>query len=153
MKDELVKPAIVRWRGPGGMLVDEMGSGPPVVFVHGGGLGGAQAWRAQWPLAARWRLIFPNRPGYGGSPIDGREYFDVDAGHVAELLGAGAHVVGHSYGAVIALLAAARRPDAVWTLTAVECPASGVALGDPAVEAFERALLELNGAPPDDPDT
>ena len=134
------------------MVVEEMGSGPPVVFIHGGGLGGAQAWRAQWPLAERWRLIFPNRPGYGGSPLAGREDFEVDAGLIAELLGPGAHLIGHSYGGVIALLAAARRPEAVWTLTTVECPASAVARDDPAVAAFEQALFKLNGAPPDDPD-
>src|SRR5512144_2471005 len=101
-----MEAAVVTRRGPGGMVVEEMGSGPPVVFVHGGGLGGAQAWRAQWPLAERWRLIFPTRPGYGGSPLAGGEDFEVDAGLIAELLGPGAHLIGHSYGGVIALLAA-----------------------------------------------
>lgn len=138
-------------RGPGAMVVDQLGAGPPVVFVHGLGASGAEAWRAQWPLAARWRLIFPHRPGYGGSPRSGREDFAHDAGLIAELLGGGAHLVGHSYGGLIALLAAAQRPRAVWSLLAIEPPASRAARGDPEVDAYEQAMQTLHTAPPADP--
>ena len=44
----------------------------------------------------------------------------------------GAHLVGHSYGGVIALLAAARRPELLRSLTVVEPPALRVARGKPA---------------------
>ena len=52
----------------------------------------------------------------------------------AELLGDGAHLVGHSYGAVIALLAAAERPEAVWSLTVSEPGCLRVAAGTPVVD-------------------
>src|SRR5687768_8785052 len=139
--------SLTRRRGPGQMVVDEMGAGPPLIFVHGLGSSGAAAWPAQWPLAERWRLLFPHRPGYDESPRAGREDFAVDAGYVSELLGDGAHLVGHSYGAVVALLAAARRPRSVWSLTAIEPPASRAARGDPEVDAWAEALEALNAAP------
>ena len=144
-------PDITTLPGPGGMQVDALGAGPPIVFVHGLGESGAEAWRAQWPLAARWRLLFPHRPGYGDSPRAGREDFAVDAPLIAELLGAGAHLVGHSYGGVVALLAAAERPGAVWSLLAIEPPLSSAARGDPDVEAYEQAMRSLHAAPPADP--
>ena len=145
------RPEYTTTRGPGGMLVDELGAGPPIVFVHGLAASGAEAWRAQWPLAARWRLLFPHRPGYGGSPRAGREDFAVDAPLIAELLGVGAHLVGHSYGGVVALLAAAARPGAVWSLLAIEPPLSSAARGDPDVDAYEQAMRSLHAAPPADP--
>ena len=52
----------------------------------------------------------------------------------AELLGDGAHLVGHSYGAVIALLAAAERPEAVRSLTVSEPGCLRVAAGTPVVD-------------------
>jgi pimeloyl-ACP methyl ester carboxylesterase len=135
-------------RGPGGLHMDELGAGPPIIFVHGAGGSGAEAWRAQWPLAERWRLIFTHRPGYGPSPLDGREDFEADAALIADLLGDGAHLVGHSYGGVVALLAAARRPRTVWSLLVIEPPFFSAARGDPDVEAVEQGLRALHAAPP-----
>jgi pimeloyl-ACP methyl ester carboxylesterase len=65
--------------------------------------------------------------------------FDVDAALLGDMLGAPVHLVGHSYGGVIALLAAARAPEGVRSLTVVEPPAFGVAAGDPEVDAFVAA--------------
>lgn len=45
--------------------------------------------------------------GYGRSPDVQRSDYAEDAREVAELLGDGAHLVGHSSGGVVALLAAA----------------------------------------------
>ena len=61
------------------------------------------------------------------------------------------HVVAHSYGGVISLLAAAMRPEAVRSLTLVEPPAFGVARGHPAVEDFVARGTELWTEGPDDP--
>jgi pimeloyl-ACP methyl ester carboxylesterase len=44
--------------------------------------------------------------GFAASPPLARGDFEAEAPLIAELLGDGAHLVGHSYGAVIALLAA-----------------------------------------------
>lgn len=112
----------------------ESGSGPRVVLVHGSVLGAARTWREQLPLQSRWRLVRPNRPGFGASPPLARGDFAAEAPLIAELLGDGAHLVGHSYGAVIALEAAALRPRAVRSLAVSEPGCMGVAAGVPAVD-------------------
>jgi pimeloyl-ACP methyl ester carboxylesterase len=144
-------PYTVR-RHESGLEVAELGNGPPVVFVHGGGLGGVHSWASQLELAARWRLVVPWRPGYGSTPARGREDFAIDAPLVAEVLGDGAHVVAHSYGAVVATLAAAARPHAVRSLTLIESGGSDIARGEPAVDEYERRMGALAASMPSDPE-
>jgi pimeloyl-ACP methyl ester carboxylesterase len=115
-----------------------LGEGPPVLFIHGSVVGADLTWRRQRELAERWSLILPNRPGFGASPRIERNDFDVEAPLFAELLGEGAHLVGHSYGAVIALLAAAERPEAVISLTISEPGALLIAAGHPEVDEMIR---------------
>lgn len=114
--------------------VERIGDGPPILLVHGSIVGPQQTWRAQYELAARWTLILPHRPGFGGSPPLPHGDFEAEAPLIAELLGDGAHLVGHSYGAVIALHAAALRPQAVRSLTVTEPGALRIAAGDPLVD-------------------
>ncbi len=116
------------------------GAGQRVVCVHGSLSWGEFAFRAQRPLAQSNALVLPDRRGFGGTPARGRADFEVDACDVASLLGESAHLVGHSYGAVVALLAAAQRPDAVRTLTVVEPAAFAVARGEASVEQLISAL-------------
>jgi pimeloyl-ACP methyl ester carboxylesterase len=116
------------------LAVERLGDGPPILFVHGDIVGPDLTWRKQRELAARWSLIIPSRPGFGESPPLGRNDFEVEAPMFAELLGDGAHLVGHSYGAVIALLAAAERPEAVRSLTVSEPGCLRVAAGTPVVD-------------------
>ena len=137
------EPEAMEYVGPGHMQVVEIGQGPRVVLVHGGGTGGALAWQFQQPLAERWRLVMPSRPGYGKSLPGPREDFESEAGLIAELLGQGAHLVGHSYGGVVALLAAARRPEAVRSLVLIEPGATSVGRGHPAVDRMEAGLNEV----------
>jgi len=114
--------------------VTTAGSGPDVVFVHGSIVGADVTWRHQLPLADRWTLHLVNRPGFGASPPLERGDFEAEAPLVAALLGEGSHLVGHSYGAVIALYAAALRPEAVRSLTVSEPGALQLAAGVPAVD-------------------
>jgi pimeloyl-ACP methyl ester carboxylesterase len=100
--------------------VERLGEGPPVLFVPGSVVGADLTWRRQRALSRSWRVIFPNRPGFGESPPLPRNDFEAEAPLFAELLGEGAHLVGHSYGSVIALYAAALRPEAVLSLTVSE---------------------------------
>src|SRR5689334_13904706 len=123
--------------------VHRWGQGPSVVLVHGGLLGGREAWRAQRPLTERWTLLAPDRPGHGRSP-DARQDFEPEAVLVAEqLLTEPVHLVGYSYGGVVAVLAAAARPGNVRTLTVVEPPATGVARGNAVVDEYDRRLRGL----------
>ena len=115
--------------------VTRLGAGPPVVLVHGSVVGPGRTWRHQLPLARSWTLTLPNRPGFGASPALPRGDFQAEAPLIARLLGAGAHLVGHSYGAVIALYAAALRPEAVRSLTISEPGCLRVAAGDARVDA------------------
>lgn len=105
------------------LFVDSWGSGVPVVLVHGSLTTGGDEWPAQRPLADEgFRLLVPDRRGYGRSPPAQGEDFLADADDIAELMGDGAHLVGHSYGGLGALFAASRRPDATLSLTLLEAP-------------------------------
>jgi pimeloyl-ACP methyl ester carboxylesterase len=136
------------------LAVERLGEGPPIVLVHGDIVGPSLTWRKQRELAERWSLIIPSRPGFGESPPLERNDFDLEAPLIAELLGDGAHLVGHSYGAVIALLAAARRPEAVRSLTVSEPGCLRVAAGTPVVDEMiangERLFAHAEQIPDDD---
>ena len=72
---------------------------------------GSSAWTEQNPLGSSFRLRFMDRFGYGRSadrPDDARLEADIAA--VMDLAHGGAHLVGHSYGALICLVATARAP-------------------------------------------
>ena len=114
--------------------VERLGQGPPILFVHGDIVGPKLTWRKQRELGERWSLMIPSRPGFGESPPLERNDFETEAPMFAELLGNGAHLVGHSYGAVIALLVAAQRPEAVRSLTVSEPGCLRVAAGVPEVD-------------------
>lgn len=129
-------------RTAAGVHVTVWGDGEPAVFVHGSFGWGEETWREQRPLAEHYRLLLIDRRGFGASPPDGRVDFERDADDVAELLEDGAHLVGHSYGGVVSLVAAARRPESVRSLTLIEPPAFGVARGDEAVEELIRSITE-----------
>lgn len=120
------------------------GTGERVVCIHGSLSWGTFAFRAQRRLADERALVLPDRRGYGASAATGAADFEVDAGDIASLLGDGAHLVGHSYGAVVAMLVAAGWPEAVRTLTVVEPAALSIARGDPAVEELIAGLSEVN---------
>ncbi len=122
-----------------------------IVFVHGSVVNGRATWSAQRPLADRFELLVLDRPGFPPNPPVARVDFEEDAALVAELVRSGDHLVGHSYGGVIALLAAAQRPDALGSLTVLEPPATRVARGNPDADAFASggAALYASGATSD----
>jgi pimeloyl-ACP methyl ester carboxylesterase len=124
-----------------------------IVFVHGSVVNGRATWAAQRPLADRFELVVLDRPGFPPNPPVARVDFERDAALVCDLLRPGDHLVGHSYGGVIALLAATARPEALGSLAVIEPPATAVAAGNPAVDAFaaEGAALYASGAN-DDPE-
>ena len=120
------------------LAVDVVGDGDTVVLVHGSGYRD-WTWSDQLPLAERYRLVLPFRRGYGDSPAADPD-FERDGEDVAGLLGGPAHLLGFSYGGIGALLAAARRPELVRTVTAIEPPAFGIAFDDPVVRQLGDKL-------------
>jgi pimeloyl-ACP methyl ester carboxylesterase len=122
-----------------------------VVLVHGSVGNGPATWGAVQPLAERFDLVVPNRGGYPpNAPLE-RIDFELQAVELAPLLDDGAHLVGHSYGGVIALLMAGREPGLVRSLTVSEPPAYGVARGRPEVEDAVAELDALFDHSPRDP--
>jgi pimeloyl-ACP methyl ester carboxylesterase len=108
---------------------EECGRGPTVVFAPGSCSTGA-AWR---PIIAQcgheFRCVTTSLLGYGGT-AERRSAADASIDHEAEVLeavirraGGPAHVVGHSFGGLVALAVALRRRVAVASLAMLEAPA------------------------------
>lgn len=105
---------------------DCTGLGEAVVFIHGGGVADSYLPLAIEPaLRDHYRVIRYRRRGHAGStPIHGPVSIAEHAHDCRALLGAldveQAHVVGHSYGAGVALQLAIDAPEAVCTLALFE---------------------------------
>ncbi|WP_225755610.1 alpha/beta fold hydrolase [Actinotalea sp. Marseille-Q4924] len=122
--------------------VEVWGSGQRVVLVHGSVATGPTEWQGQRVLAdAGYELVVPTRRAYAETPVTRGEDVVGDAAEIADLLGDGGHLVGHSSGGLVALLAAAARPDAVRSLVVAEPPAFSLAEHEPAVARL-RADVE-----------
>lgn len=99
------------------------GTGPqPAVLLHCA-LAHSGAWT---PLAARLSddlsMIAPDMPSHGRSAAWDRrsDLHDQVTAIARECLGAGGHVIGHSFGATVALRLAMETPEAVRSLTLIE---------------------------------
>jgi pimeloyl-ACP methyl ester carboxylesterase len=126
--------------------VEAWGSGTPVVLVHGSLATSAEEWDAQRPLGDQgFRLLVPDRRGYGHSPMAAGEDFLRDAEDIAGLMGDGAHLVGHSYGGLGVLFAAARRPEATLSVTLLEPAAFGLGQRHPAARALVGEVRRMWG--------
>jgi pimeloyl-ACP methyl ester carboxylesterase len=108
-------------------------------------------WSAQKPLADRFEIVAPNRRGFPPGPDVEHVDFEDEAVWLEQFLESGTHLVGHSYGGVIALLAAARRPELLRSLTVIEPPAFGAARGTPAADEFMARVEEHWTNGPRDP--
>lgn len=90
----------------------------------------------------------PDRRGFGDSPDTAQSDWEADAEDIAALLDQGpAHLVGHSYGGVVAMVAAILRPGAVLSLTLIEPSALRVAESVPVVAtslAANRAAFDTD---------
>ena len=131
-----------------GVHITRWGSnGTRLVLVHGGVQGtqqsGAAHFSAQERLAEHgYEVLVPDRPGHGRSPAPDRpDDAEADGEWVAELLGDGAHLVGHSFGGCVALSAASRRPTAVKSLTLIEPGMQALAIDRLPVLLFVLRML------------
>ena len=97
---------------------EEDGDGDPLVLVHPG-LADSRAFEEYLPaLAERFRVYRPDRRGHGRTAdVEGPITYDLMADEtiafLQQVVGGPAHVLGHSDGAPVALLAALKRPDLV----------------------------------------
>lgn len=123
------------------VVYDSYGTrGPRVVLVHGL-LPAPASWSAQQVLSQRMRLDILVRRGYRpgrGEPAD----FVHDAQDLLRLLdGEPAHLVGHCYGALGCVLAAAHAPHRVASLTLIE-PTCLAVLNHPALDGLRSRWRE-----------
>jgi pimeloyl-ACP methyl ester carboxylesterase len=108
-------------------------------------------WNAQKPLADRFEIVAPNRRGLPPGPDVEQVDFEDEAVWLEPFLLPGTHLVGHSYGGVISLFAAARHPERLRSLTVIEPPAFGAARGIPAADEFMARVEEHWTNGPRDP--
>jgi pimeloyl-ACP methyl ester carboxylesterase len=126
------------------LFIDTLGDGTPAVLVHGSLATAEDEWEAQQPLADEgFRLLIPDRRGYGRSPEAEGEDFLRDADDITELLDDGAHLVGHSYGGLAAMFAAARRPDQTRSLALLEPAAFALGQHDETAREIVAELQRL----------
>jgi pimeloyl-ACP methyl ester carboxylesterase len=128
-------------RNAASVRVQELGDGPPVVFVHGANTSGA-SWAT---LAARldgFRRIVLDRPGTGLSdalprPVDGASVGAFGETLLVDVLDAldlpRAHVVATSFGGFIALRSAAAHPDRIGRMVQFSWPAGAPVARIPAM--------------------
>jgi 4,5:9,10-diseco-3-hydroxy-5,9,17-trioxoandrosta-1(10),2-diene-4-oate hydrolase len=134
------------------IFVSEAGSGHAVVMLHGGGPGASGVSnysRNIDALAAHFRVIVPDMPGYGRSAkgVDQDDPFgylaDMIRGLLDELGIGTAHFVGNSYGGAAALRLALDTPDRVDRLVLMGPGGIGTTRGVPT--AGLKSLLSYYG--------
>lgn len=114
------------------IFVEDVGQGTPVILLHSSGLSSQQWRRLREALAPTHRVLAPDLVAYGRSgPWAGSEPFQYQtdvavAEAVAALAAAPVHLVGHSYGGLIALKAALGGKFSVKTLSLFDPVAFGV---------------------------
>ncbi len=114
----------------------------PVLLIHSSGLGSRQWRRTAEALGGKHRVILPDLVGYGESSpvsIGERCHFAMDQLALETLvdrMGEPVHVVGHSYGGLLALLVALHRPALVRSVMVYEPVAFGILRSEEDREAL-----------------
>ncbi|WP_326559613.1 alpha/beta fold hydrolase [Micromonospora sp. NBC_01796] len=137
------------------LVVRRLGSGDPVVLVHGSG-GGLHSWATvAEQLADGYQVWLPARRGYAPSDVPATpksfEHETADLIAVIEAVrgfsGRPVHLVGASYGATLSLHTAAADPRGLRSLAVFEAPlfAAGPEIG-PLLDRY-RSAFERDDAP------
>ena len=119
--------------------------GVPLVLVHGS-WGDHHNWDGVVPALARtFRVLTYDRRGHSQSErVTTQGSVEEDVADLAALMTSQhltpAHVVGNSFGALIALKLAVKQPDLFASLTIHEPPLTGLLGNDPAVSAVQQRI-------------
>jgi pimeloyl-ACP methyl ester carboxylesterase len=103
---------------------DEHGAGEALVLMHGGLVDSRFMEPNLAPLAERFHVYTPDRRGHGRTPdVDGPITYQLMAddtvAFLEQVVGGPAHLVGHSDGAIVAMLVAMQRPELVQRLVMI----------------------------------
>lgn len=119
------------------------GQGPTVVMLHSGGMSGRQWRKLAESLSPKYRVVLPDFLGSGSNPAwpaDAPFHFHQDVSEIEKLLQGLAqpwHLIGHSYGGLIALTVARAQPDKVASLSLYDPVAFGVLFDQNDAEGLE----------------
>lgn len=129
-----------------------MPSSSPVLLLHSSGLSSRQWGRLTEILAPAYRVIAPDLLGSGDNPPwpDGEPFDfaqDVDAiERLVTPLGEPVHVVGHSYGGLLAVTLARRVPKLIRCLVVYDPVAFGVLNAAEGIREDAEGLADLSRA-------
>ena len=121
-----------------------------IVLMHGNGESG-KSW-TQWvgPLSAQFRVIRPDMPGFGRSPVPAKYDYSpkgiaADIGLLMTKLGVTRfHLVGAKYGGTVCLQLAADEPDRIMSLAVYGTPVKGANTGGKAdMTAFPNMIKKI----------
>jgi len=121
-------PALARPAPPVALKTLELGSGPPIVFVHELGSRGMAWLPVAKKLLAGHQAVLVDLPGHGASPMPESFSLAAAADALDQVLVAhpDAVVVGHGVGGLVALYAAKAHPEHLRGLVLVEAGAKGL---------------------------
>ncbi len=125
------------------------GDGSVIVMVHGDFGDGYESWgRACELIGRRYRMVVVDRPGFGVylGPDDcfsiaGEACYVRSA--VEEMSLSSFHLVGHSYGALVALETAIARPDGIRSLHLIEPPLLDLLPEHPLVQEMNQSTKAI----------
>ena len=147
-----------RFKADNGLAYFRVGSGSPVVLVHGVGLR-AEAWLHQIPQLSKQHTVYAvDMPGHGDSSLEAASsttlngYVDAIAQWIETDIQAPVIIIGHSMGSMIALDFASRYPqlcNGVAALNAIfrRSDAARQAVQQRAREMVENPQLDRVSAP------
>ncbi|EKE44153.1 hydrolase, alpha/beta fold family protein [Oceaniovalibus guishaninsula JLT2003] len=126
---------------------DVAGQGPRAALLLHCSLARGRAWA---PVAARLddllQMTMPDLPGHGGSDWDGADFQRRATEVAATFCDGPADLIGHSFGATVALRLAVERPETVRSLTLIEPVFFAAARGTPEHAAHEARMAPFAAA-------